>query len=158
MRAYSLPSPDHCDLGKELEQQTKRKRIEETQRIVQKSIDGAFEGVVENMLMEIERLNIILKNMYKPKQKIKEIACRLAAHLKCLNSVEILNRPTYVRAKALDGKLEKAQKEIVKLENQIHTMEIKHIKEIEKLSRNYTSTTQCEECRTQVEKQYADAT
>ncbi|KAG5871180.1 hypothetical protein JTB14_016919 [Gonioctena quinquepunctata] len=50
-----------------------------------------FQKTVESMLGQIQKLEQVVKDMYKPKQEVKEVATRLALHAEKLKTKELAN-------------------------------------------------------------------
>ncbi|KAG5867458.1 hypothetical protein JTB14_026504 [Gonioctena quinquepunctata] len=49
-----------------------------------------LETTIERMIDQIEKLNRVVKEMYKPKQEVKEVASRLALHAEQLKNKELM--------------------------------------------------------------------
>ncbi|KAG5890582.1 hypothetical protein JTB14_012710 [Gonioctena quinquepunctata] len=132
------------------EQPIKRKRNdlspEKTKTDGIKNEGDTFKKTVESMLGQIKKLEMVVKDMYKPKQEVKDVASRLALHAEKLKTKELANwLEQIVKNNGTEGGDKEWRKENKWLKQQMLDMEEAHKKEIEKLNRA-TFGTQCQEC------------
>ncbi|KAG5885824.1 hypothetical protein JTB14_017194 [Gonioctena quinquepunctata] len=130
------------------EQPNKRKRNdlspEKTDGI--KNEGDTSNKTTESMLGQIQKLEQVVEDMYKPKQEVKEVATRLALHAEKLKTEELANwLEQIVKDNGTEEGKEEWRRENEWLKQQRLDMEESHKKEIEKLNRA-TSGTQCQEC------------
>ncbi|KAG5860971.1 hypothetical protein JTB14_036559 [Gonioctena quinquepunctata] len=132
------------------EQPIKRKRNdlspEKTKTDGIKNERDTFKKTVESMLGQIQKLEQVVKDMYKPKQEVKEVVTRLALHAEKLKTKELAN---WLEQIVKNNGTEEGEKEWRKenkcLKQQMVDMEESHKKKIEKLNRASFGT-QCQEC------------
>ncbi|KAG5887390.1 hypothetical protein JTB14_001580 [Gonioctena quinquepunctata] len=97
------------------------------------------------MLGQIQKLEQVVKDMYKPKQEVKEVATRLALHAEKLKTKELAN---WLEQIVKNNGTEEGEKEWRK-ENEWLKQQMLDMEESQKRNRKLnqaTFGTQCQEC------------
>ncbi|KAG5881604.1 hypothetical protein JTB14_030301 [Gonioctena quinquepunctata] len=107
---------------------------------------------IERMIDQIENLNRVVKEMYKPKQEVKEVAIRLVLHAEQLKNKELIHWLGEVDKENRVSESEQGwRNENECLRQHIQAMEEAHRNDLRNQSRS-TAGTQCQECRKESQK------
>ncbi|KAG5861979.1 hypothetical protein JTB14_031148 [Gonioctena quinquepunctata] len=137
-----------------LKQSVKRKKNnpspEPKKRNEVKDRGDILKTTIERMMNQIEKLNRVVKEMYKPKQEVKEVASRLALHAEQLKNKELMRWLGEVdKENRVSESEQKWRNENECLRQHIQAMEESHRNDHRGRS---TAGTQCQECRKESQK------